>query len=127
MSKTYRALVTGKNIELYRWQVAIQYPASDNHKREEAHWASMGRPTIGESIAMGLGHIIFEDAGTHLRVFRFSSSGNLNYWQDLTPDGEWMLGSGSAYRVEDIDPIKAETKDWLPWETHRDYIERVRK
>ena len=123
MSKQMKIRVEGKKCELFYWQIAI----SENKEIIPAHWESVGIMEFGEQYHMGLGKIYIEDAGTHARLFRLSSTGNLNFYQDLTPDGNWIISPHSAYRQEDIDPDKAEIEPWHPWETHQDYINKIRR
>ena len=122
MSISYKAIVENKTVDLYRWQCGIQGPKKCDD--QPGYWAYMSDAPLHTKISMGVGHIFFEDAGTHIRLFRFSGQGNLNYYQDLTPNGEWILSSHSAYRTEDIDPEKEE-EDWFPWETKEDYIKKI--
>ena len=124
MSKSIRVIVNDKTLIGGEWQCGIQVPTPEDDR--EGYWRE-DPYVIGVRYSMGLGHIFFEDAGTHIRVFRFSSRGNLNFYEDLSPDGTWHIGPHSAYREQDIDKEKAATETWYPWETHEDFINRLKK
>ena len=124
MSKSMKININGKTATGGEWQCPIQGPEpQDNHP---GYWRENRLP-IGERISMGLGYIYLEDAGTHLRLFRYSSRGNINFYEDLKQPGTYIVGPHSCYCLEAIDPEKAETEDWYPWETKEDYIKKISK
>ena len=128
MSKSLKLRIKQNSVQIAIYQCGRIGPKPSDCKPPRWEWEeiSLDDPQ-GYERSMGLGSLQIHRLPDAVRIIRFSSRGNINFCEDLKADGTYQISPHFVYQEEDIDPQKAATENWEPWETHRDYIEKLQK